>query len=159
MASTNYKARIIISDSTTNGFSGSYKLLLAAKSLPTPVGTPNSVETTTFENDTQTFVEGVKQSSTKEYTGNLEKEYLDAINAMKGKQVKLIQLYGSDGLGGIAKYAYTGTVVATPSDTSGIDGVLEMTATVTPNTVPELVTDKLTVVEGANGTFTVTVKS
>ena len=56
----------------------------------------------------------------------------------------------------MAKYAYTGTVTATPNDVGGVDEILEMTATVIPSTASELVTDKLKVVDNNDGTFTVT---
>lgn len=157
MASTSYLARVIVKEHTANqsNLAGSYRLLLAAKSIPSPVSAPNTVESTTFEDDTQTFEMGVKQSGSKEITGNLDKDHLDAINALAGKTLDIIHLYGTDGVGGVAKYAYQGEVVATPSDLSGVDSIIEMTATVVPKTVAELITDDYTVTE-SNGTFTVT---
>lgn len=155
MASTNYKTRVIVREHTTDTVTGSYFLLVKAKSVPSPVGTPNNVESTTMEDGAQTFEEGIKQSSSKEFTGNLEKEYLDKITALKGKTLDVFWLYGTDGVGGVAKYVCQGTAVATPSDVSGTDAILEMTVTVTPKTEAELVTDKYTVTDGGNGTFTV----
>ena len=147
MASTNYLARVIICTDTpvesldNVDFAGSYELLVKAKSMPAPVSAPNTVESTTYEDDAQTFEMGIKQSASKEVTGNLEKEYLDAIEGLdKSKKYKIMQLYGTDGLGGVAKYAYVGQVSATPSDTSGVDGILEMTATIIPNTCSKIYT-------------------
>ena len=68
-----------------------------------------------------------------------------------------MQLYGTDGLGGVAKYAYVGQVTATPSEVGGTEEMLEMTATIVPNTVAKLVTSDYTIAE-SNGTFTVTKK-
>ena len=160
MASTSYLARVIVKEhsASQSNLAGSYTLLLAAKSIPSPVSAPNTVESTTFEDDTQTFEMGVKQSGSKEITGNLDKDHLDTINALAGKTLDIIHLYGTDGVGGVAKYAYQGEVVATPSDLSGVDSIIEMTATVVPKTVAELVTDDYTVTE-SNGTFTVAVKN
>ena len=146
MASTSYKARVIISeeevsDLTKVDFAGSYKLLVAAKSVPAPASAPNTVESTTMEDDTQTFEMGIKTSDSKEVTGNLDKKYLQAINKLNGKKVKIMQLYGTDGIGGVAKYAYVGQVTATPTDVGGVDEILEMSATIIPNTVAEEVTD------------------
>lgn len=160
MASTSYKARVIISeeevtDLTKVDFAGSYKLLVAAKSIPAPVSAPNTVESTTTEDDAQTFEMGIKTSDAKEVTGNLDKKYLQAINKMNGKKVKVIQLYGTDGIGGVAKYAYVGQVTATPTDVGGVDEILEMSATIIPNTVAEEVTDGYTVTDNKDGTFTV----
>lgn len=89
MASTSYKARVIIKEHTGSDnvvtVAGKYKLLMAAKSIPAPASAPNTVESTTMEDDTQRFEMGVKTSDSKEVTGNLEKEYLDAIEKLNGK--------------------------------------------------------------------------
>lgn len=156
MASTSYKARVIYKEHSEDGFAGSYKLMVAAKSISAPVSAPNTVESTTFEDDSQTFLMGIKTSDAKTYTGNLEKAYLQDLIKAEGKQLDIIQLYGSDGLGAVAKYAFVGQVTATPNDVSGTDSVLEMTVTAVPNTSPIECTDKLQVVEGAGGAFTVT---
>lgn len=160
MASTSYKARVIISEEEVSDlkkvdFAGSYKLLVAAKSVPAPASAPNTVESTTMEDDTQTFEMGIKASDSKEVTGNLDKKYLQAINKLNGKKVKIMQLYGTDGIGGVAKYAYVGQVTATPTDVGGVDEILEMSATIIPNTVAEEVTDAYTVTDNKDGTFTV----
>lgn len=159
MASTSYKARVIISEEVSDlskvDFAGSYRLLLAAKSIPAPVSAPNTVESTTTEDDTQTFEMGIKTSDSKEVTGNLDKKDLQAVNKLNGKKVKIMQLYGTDGIGGVAKYAYVGQVTATPTDVGGVDEILEMAATIIPNTVAEEVTDGYTVVDNKDGTFTV----
>ena len=156
MASTSYLARVIYKEHTTGGdFSGDYKLLVKAKSIPAPVSAPNTVESTTLEDDAQTFEMGIKTSDSKEITGNLEKEYLDGIDELGGKKLDIIHLYGTDGIGGEAKYAYVGQAVATPTDVGGADEILEMSVTVIPNTAAKKVRDKLTVTDNGNGTFTV----
>lgn len=155
MASTSYLARIIYKEHTGEGFAGSYKLLVRAKSIPAPVSSPNTVESTTLEDDAQTFEMGIKTSDSKEITGNLEKEYLDGIDDLGGKKLDIIHLYGTDGIGGVAKYAYVGQAIATPTDVGGVDEILEMSVTVIPNTAAKKVTDELTVTDNGDGTFTV----
>ena len=156
MASTSYKARIIFKEHTEDGeFEGQYKLLVNAKSIPAPASAPNTVESTTLEDDTQTFEMGIKTSDSKEVEGNLEKEYLDAIEDLKGKKIDIMHLYGTDGVGGVAKYVYVGQAVATPGDVGGVDEILGMTVTIIPNTAAKKVTDEFTVTDGGNGTFTV----
>ena len=156
MASTSYKARIIFKEHTADGsWDGEYKLLVKAKSIPAPVSAPNTVESTTLEDDAQTFEMGIKTSDSKEVEGNLEKEYLDNIEELGGKKLDIIQLYGTQGVGEVAKYAYVGQAMATPSDVGGVDEILGMSVTIIPNTAAVRVTDTLTVVEGENGTFTV----
>lgn len=159
MASTSYKARVIFKEHTDTGettdFAGTYHLLVSAKSMPAPMSAPNTVESTTFEDDSQTFEMGIKTSDSKQIEGNLEKDRLDAIDALAGKKIDIMQLYGTDGLGGVAKYAYVGQAVATPSDVGGIDEILGMTVTVIPNTSAVKVTDDYTITEEEDGSFTV----
>ena len=157
MASTSYLARVIYKKHTVDGdFAGTYNLLVKAKSMPSPVSAPNTVESTTLEDDAQTFEMGIKTSDSKEITGNLEKEYLDNLNDMAGEKLDIMQLYGTDGVGGVAKYAYVGQAIATPTDVGGADEILEMAVTVIPNTAATLVTDDYTIVDNNDGTFTVT---
>lgn len=159
MASTSYLVRAIYKEHTDTGettdFSGTYHLLVKAKSMPSPVSAPNTVESTTFEDDAQTFEMGIKTSASKDITGNLEKEYLDGIDELEGKKIDIMQLYGTDGVGGVAKYAYVGQAVATPNDVGGSDEILEMTVTVIPNTAAKKVTDLYTVTDNKDGSFTV----
>lgn len=158
MASTSYLARVIYkehSDSATS-YAGTYNLLVKAKSIPAPASAPNTVESTTLEDDTQTFEMGIKTSDSKEVTGNLEKEYLQNINNLSGTKLDIMQLYGTDGVGSVAKYVYVGQAVATPNDVGGSDEILEMSVTIVPNTASEEVTDDYTVVDNEDGTFTVT---
>lgn len=164
MATTSYRCRAIIKefsgDSTATldavDFSGTYKLMMKSKSMPAPVSAPNSVESTTLEDKAQTFEEGIQTSDSKEFTGNLEKEYLDNLGKLEGKRVCLFQLYGTQGVGEVAKYCYVAQVSASPSDVGGVDEIVEMTATVIPNSVARKVTDDYTIVDNKDGTFTVT---
>ena len=160
MAHTSYKARVIVKehtgeDVTKVDVAGTYKLLVAAKSIPAPMGAPNTVESTTTEDDAQRYEMGVKTSDSKEVTGNLETSYLDEIDKLAGKRCDIIQLYGTDGIGGVAKYAYVGQIVATPSDVGGVDEILEMTATIIPNTAAVRLPSNVTVQDNGKGTFTV----
>lgn len=98
---------------------------------------------------------GIKTSDAKEFTGNLEKQYLQKINGMNGKKLKIMQLYGTGGTGEVAKYAYVGQATATPSDVGGVDEILEMSVTVIPNTAAVECTDNYTVTDNKDGTFTV----
>ena len=160
MATVSYLARVIFKEHTdtteATDFAGTYQLLVKAKSMPAPVSAPNAVESTTFEDNAQTFEMGIKKSDVKEVTGNLEKEYLDAIEDLGGKKLDIMQLYGTQGIGEVAKYAYVGQATATPTDLSGIDSIAEMAVSIIPNTAAKKVTDDYTVTDNGDGTFTVT---
>lgn len=109
--------------------------------------------------DSQTFEMGIKQSSAIEMKGNLEKEYLDNLDGLGTKRVAIMQLYGTDGIGGVAKYAYVGQISATPSEVGGTDEILAMDVTIVKNTTSKKVTDNYTIVDNKDGTFNVTKKS
>jgi len=42
---------------------------------------------------------------------------------MSGKKIDIMQLYGTQGIGEVAKYAYVGQAVATPTDVGGVDEI------------------------------------
>ena len=69
MAQTSYLSRIIYkeladdTDISKVDFAGTYKLVCAMQTMGAPVEAPNTVESTTNENDSQTYEMGIKQSS------------------------------------------------------------------------------------------------
>ena len=158
---TSYLSRVIYKpheeDRNTGAtiFSGTYKLMLRAKSMPSPTSAPNAVEITDFEDSSQTFTLGIKQSDTKEFTGNLDREYFDDLIDHEGEKVDIIQLYGRDGVGGLAKSGYVGQFSPTVNDLGGTDEVIEMTCSVVQNTSPVWITKEFTVIDNGDGTFTV----
>lgn len=160
MASTSYLARVIYKKHTSEegeetDFTGTYNLMLAAKTIPSPSSAPNPIESTTLEDDTQTYETGIKTTDSKEFTGNLLKTDFDRLLAVEGEKCDIMQLYGTDGIGSVAKACYVGQITPTVNDVGGIDEILEMTATVVQNTAPKWVTDLFTVTDNKDGTFTV----
>lgn len=157
---TSYLSRVIYKlheeDASGNTiFAGTYKLMIRAKSMPSPTSAPNPVEITDFEDDSQTYTMGIKQSDVKEFTGNLDRVYFDPLLVDEGAKVDIIQLYGRDGLGGLAKSGYTGQFSPTVNDLGGTDEVIEMTCSVVQNTSPVWITDDFSITDNGNGTFTV----
>ena len=157
MASTSYLARVIVRPHTegTDDFTGSsYDLMLAAKSIGSPVQPPNTVESTTLEDDCQTYEMGIKKSDAIEITGNLNKDDLTQLDtfASNGTVLDIVHLYGTKGLGEVAMYGYTGTVSATPDSVGGVDEILGMTVTAVPKTAPKKLNLKAT--KSAEGKFT-----
>ena len=158
---TSYLSRIIYKlheeDASGNAvFTGTYKLMMRAQSLPSPTSPPNAVEITDFEDDSQTYTFGIKTADSKEITGNLDKVYFDQLLEDEMKRVDILQLYGRDGVGGLAKSAYVGQFTPTVNDVGGVDEVIQMTCTVVQNTSPVWVTDDFVVTDNGDGTFTVT---
>ena len=157
MAFSSYKVRVFVKQHVDNeaNFAGTYKLLMRCKSVPSPVQPPNEIETTDLEDDTQTFIAGVKTSGNKEIVGNLSKTEYDTLDAMGTTPQDLIFAYGNDGLGGQLKYAIVGNVTVTVNDIGGYDEVVEMTATISPSTSPKKVTATYTIAAGTGDSYTV----
>lgn len=159
MAITSYLCRAIYKLHSDDGFEGTYKLMIDAKTMPSPTSAPNTVESTTLEDGAQRFETGIKTSDIKEFTGNYEKDIFEELLEVEGKKCDIIQLWGTDGIGGSAKSAYVGQITPTINDVGGVDEIVEMTASVVQNTVPVWCTDDFTVVDNGDKTFTVTKKS
>lgn len=148
MATSSYLARVIYKKAGDSN----YKLLCPAKTIGTPIGTPNNIETTTLEDGTQTFIEGIKTSDAIAISANLDNDLYTSINALKGQKLEFIFLYGSDGVGGALKVKRGGTVTVTPNEVGGTDTVLEMTVTITPNTDAEVIDATVSTDDGVNFT-------
>lgn len=157
-ASTTYRARVIVKLHTPgqDTLAGTYQLLLAANNIPSPMSEPNTVDSTDFEDDTQTFELGVKTADAQTVTGNLTKENFDRIEGLEGSELDIINLYGTDGVGGVAKIARQGKVTASIGDAGGVDELLQVNATIVPSSAAKKVTDDYFVVNNGDGTFTVT---
>lgn len=140
------KSRVIYKQHTSDGaWTGAYKMLIRAKSIPSPVGERNMVDVSTLEDEMEVQEPGRRAAASVAIQGAMEKEYLDAMYALQGKKLDIIHLYGTDGLGSIAKYAYVGQVDINPDEAT--EDHLTMTSNIAVSTVPELITDEVTVAE------------
>ena len=153
------KSRIIYREHTAGntGWTGTYQLMLRAKTLPSPIGERNMIDVSTLEDEQEVQEPGRRAAASVAVQGAMEKSYLDAMGDLADKELDIIHLYGTDGLGSIAKFAYIGTVDVTP-DEADADEHLTMTANIAVRTVPEKITDDVTVTVTGTGdamTFTV----
>lgn len=100
------------------------------KDFPSLLGKRSSLETTTLQDDAQTFIAGIRQQSESfDFTANYDATVYNALNTLSGEQSW--ELSFSDG----SKYTWKGTVSVSVNEGS-VDSVLEMTISVTPSTVP-----------------------
>lgn len=153
---TGLKSRIIYrkktKDSGESGYwAGDYKLLIRAKSIPSPFGSPNMVDTSTLEDLVETQEAGRKSAGSMEIQGAFEKKYKDALLDAEGEKLDMCILYGNDGKGSEGILAFIGTESFSPDEAN--DDHLTGTATVSVSTVPRWIEDNytVTVVEDENG--------
>lgn len=164
---TGLKSRVIFREKTKeaneeNYWEGTYKLLIKAKSIPSPINAPNMVDTSTLEDEVETQEAGRKQAGQMEISGAFEKKYKDELVALENKELDLVILYGTDGKGSEGMLAFLGKETFSPDDAT--DEHLTGTVSVSVNTQPRWIEDNYTVevVNDAYGypeTITLTAKS
>ena len=105
--------------------------LCRIKSYPQLGGEPEQIETTDMEDTMQTFVDGVQQMETMQFTINYEKDTYDAIKARIATD-KFFQLeFGASGVDGI--FSWQGKISAFVNE-GEVNGVREATITITRST-------------------------
>lgn len=153
---TGLKSRIIyreVPSAPTSGsyWAGTYKLLIRAKSIPSPFGSPNMVDTSTLEDLVETQEMGRRAAGSMEVQGAFEKSKKDDMVDAEGKKLDFCILYGTDGKGSEGICAFIGQESFAPDEAT--DDHLTGTATVSVQTVPKWIEDDYTVTveEDENG--------
>lgn len=153
---TGLKSRIIYREtpvSPTSGeyWAGTYKLLLRAKSIPSPFGSPNMVDTSTLEDLMETQEMGRRSASSMEVSGAFEKKYKDDIVALEDKPLDFVIMYGTEGKGSEGAVAFNGKVTFAPDEAT--EDHLTGTASISVTSVPRWIEDDydIAVVEDENG--------
>lgn len=100
------------------------------KDFPSLLGKRSSLETTTLSDDAQTFIPGIRQQSESfDFTANYDPAVYNTLNTLD--EIQKWSLTFSDG----SKYTWDGMVSVSVNE-GAVDGVIEMTISVTPSTVP-----------------------
>lgn len=100
------------------------------KDFPSILGKRSSIEVTDLSNDAQTFIPGIRQQGESfDFLANYDPEVYATINGLDATQ-KCALVY-SDGSG----YTWDGKISASVNEGS-VDAVVEMTISITPETVP-----------------------
>ena len=107
-----------------------YVQLCPIKDYPDLIGVPNTIETTTLDDDTQTFIEGVKSNEQKTFTANFDKTAFTTIEALTGEQ-DLQLCFGTNS--GDTTISFKGYVSVSIIG-KGVDEVREMQIIITPTT-------------------------
>lgn len=153
---TGLKSRIIYrkktKDSTEpNYWAGEYKLLIRAKTIPSPFGSKNMVDTSTLEDLVETQEPGRRAAGSMEVQGAFEKKYKDELAEIEDEKLDICILYGTDGKGSEGILGFIGSESFAPDEASSDH--LTGTASISVSTVPRWIEDNYTVsvVEDENG--------
>lgn len=114
--------------------------LCKIKTYPQIGGEPEQIETTDLEDVMQTFVPGVQQVESMQFTANFDKVTYTAISASAGTEQFYQLEFGEAGADGIFSWQGQHSVFVNEGE---VNGAREMTITVTPSTVisPEAASD------------------
>lgn len=153
---TGLKSRIIYREKTKESsaedyWAGTYKLLIRAKSIPSPFGDRNMVDTSTLEDLVETQEPGRRSAGSMDVEGAFEKKYKDELVELADKKIDICVLYGTDGKGSEGILGFIGSESFVPGEAT--DDHLTGTATIAVATVPRWIEDNytVTVTEDENG--------
>lgn len=107
------------------------KKLCKIKSYPQLGGEPEQIETTDLEDTQQTFVAGVQQVSSMQYTANYDKELFKSIDASANVEQFYELDFGTDGEDGMFSWKGMHSIFI---NEGAVNGAREMTITITPST-------------------------
>lgn len=153
---TGLKSRIIYraktkESGTADYWAGEYQLLIRSKSIPSPIGERNMVDTSTLEDLMETQEPGRRAAASMAVSGAFEKAYLDRLIGIEDQPLDLVVLYGTDGKGGEGICAFNGSESFAPDEAT--DDHLTGTCNIAISTVPRWIHKDydVTVVEDENG--------
>ena len=153
---TGLKSRIIYrehstSAATTGFWAGQYQLLIRAKSIPSPFGDKNMVDTSTLEDLVETQEPGRRAAGSLAVQGAFEKAYKDALVEMEDQPLDIVILYGTDGRGSEGMVAFQGSESFAPDEAT--DDHLTGTCTIAISSQPVWIDSNytVTVTEDENG--------
>lgn len=153
---TGLKSRIIYREQTKETtaedyWAGEYKLLIRAKTIPSPFGDRNMVDTSTLEDLVETQEPGRRSAGSMNVEGAFEKKYKDELVKLEDKKIDICVLYGTDGKGSEGILGFIGSESFVPGEAT--DDHLTGTATIAVATVPRWIEDnyEVAVEEDANG--------
>lgn len=129
MAISSYNSKLMYKES---GGGSSWTQLCPIKGIPQIGGEPEQIETTTLDDNVQTFIDGIQQQDTMSCTANYDKDAFKKINAMTDEQ-DLSFWIGNGGDGSQGKFTGKGKL-SVYLNSAETNAALEMTIVVTPTT-------------------------
>jgi len=127
MAISSYNAKLMHYEGAN------WQQLIPVKTTPQLGGAPEMLETTTLDDNMQTFINGIQASEAMTFLANYDSEKYDELKSLENKTEKYAVWFGNDGQGSAGKFSFQGQLSVFVNDTS-VNGVVEMTITIVPST-------------------------
>ncbi|POP31851.1 phage tail protein [Lactonifactor longoviformis] len=115
----------------TSADGSTWTKLCKIKSYPALGGSPEQLETTDLEDETQTYVPGVQSMEAMEFTANYELEAYLAVKTKANTDLHYRVSMGKEGVDGVATWQGQHSVYINEGE---VNGVREMTISVSPST-------------------------
>lgn len=131
MAISSFNAKLM--HGTGSSDSITWTQLIPVKTTPQLGGAPEMLETTTLDDNMQTFINGIQASEAMTFLANYDSEKYDELKALENKTEKYAVWFGNDGDGSAGKFSFSGQLSVFVNETS-VNGVVEMTVTIVPST-------------------------
>lgn len=110
-----------------------WEQLLPVKTTPQLGGAPEQLETTTLDDNMQTFINGIQTAEAMTFTANYDSDKYDELKLLEGKTEKYAVWFGNNGDGADGKFSFEGQLSVFVNETS-VNSVVEMTITINPST-------------------------
>lgn len=107
--------------------------LVPVKTTPQLGGAPEMLETTTLDDNMQTYINGIQSSEAMSFTTNYDSDKYDELKLLENKTEKYAVWFGNDGNGSAGKFSFSGQLSVFVNETA-VNGIIEMTITVVPST-------------------------
>jgi hypothetical protein len=131
MAFSSFNAKLMYDASSTA--TPDWQQVCPIKTIPQIGGPPEQLETTTLDDEIQTFVDGIQQQESMTITINADKTMRATLKTLKNVDKKYSFWLGNDGLGSEGKF--TGNAkLSYYINEAGVNAIVEMTITLTPTT-------------------------
>jgi len=128
-----------VTTSTTDYWAGTYKFI-PAKSIPSPFGDKNMVDTSILDDLSQTQEPGRRNAASMGVQCAFEKDFHESMVGLEDKKLDFLIAYGTDGKGGLGICAFQGTESIKPDEATAEH--LTETMTISIGTVPSWIGDK-----------------
>ena len=107
--------------------------LIPVKTTPQLGGAPEMLETTTLDDNMQTYINGIQTSEAMTFLANYDKTKYTELKLLENTTTDYAVWFGNAGTGLDGKYKFKGQLSVFINETA-VNGVIEMTITIVPST-------------------------
>jgi len=131
MAFSSFNAKLMYNAGSEQ--SPQWKQVVPIKNIPQIGGEPEQLETTTLDDEIQTFIDGIQSQEAMRFTINADKAQRATLKTLKGVEKEYSIWLGNNGLGEEGKFTGKGKLTYYMNE-AGVNEVIQTTIVITPTT-------------------------